>query len=61
MEASSVGILRTHGLRKRYQMGEVTVDASRLYSLARIPGRRERHRLEVALPAGVRAFAFTFG
>ncbi|MDH3225857.1 MAG: cytochrome c biogenesis protein DipZ [Thermoleophilia bacterium] len=41
--------------------GEVTVDASRLYSLARIPGRRERHRLEVALPAGVRAFAFTFG
>ena len=41
--------------------GTVTVQASRLYSLARIPGPRERHRLEVRLPEGVRAFAFTFG
>jgi cytochrome c biogenesis protein CcdA/thiol-disulfide isomerase/thioredoxin len=41
--------------------GEVNVEASRLYSLARIPGQRERHRLEVELPAGTRAFAFTFG
>jgi len=41
--------------------GAVAVEASRLYSLARIPGPRERHRLEVELPAGTRAFAFTFG
>lgn len=41
--------------------GAVTVDKSRLYSLARIPGDRERHRLKVEIPAGVRAFAFTFG
>jgi hypothetical protein len=41
--------------------GAVEVGASRLYSLARIPGPVRRHRLELRLEPGVRAYAFTFG
>jgi hypothetical protein len=39
----------------------VEVRASRLYGLARIPGPVRRHRLELRLQPGVRAYAFTFG
>jgi cytochrome c biogenesis protein CcdA/thiol-disulfide isomerase/thioredoxin len=40
--------------------GRVVVGDSRLYSLLRLP-ERGRHRLELKLDPGVRAFAFTFG